>query len=84
MQLNSVKRQEEKEKMLDNTKQIEKRLLTVEELATYMGTTISTIYTLKCKGKIPSNCIVKRGKSLRFDLIEIDKWINELKGEAHA
>lgn len=67
----------------DETK-ITKRLLTVNELAEYMGTTPKSIYTQKCKGKIPSDCIVKHGKSLRFDIVAIDKWILELKGEAHA
>ena len=64
--------------------QIKKRLLTVNELAEYMGTTPGSIYTLKCKGKIPNDCIVKRGKSLRFDIVAIDNWILEMKGEAHA
>ena len=64
--------------------QITKRLLTVNELAEYMGTTPKSIYTLKCKGKIPKACIVKRGKSLRFDIIEVDKWIIDLNGEANA
>ena len=66
-----------------NQNNIEKRLLNVEELAEYMGTTPKTVYSLKCKGEIPNNCIVKRGKSLRFDILEVDKWIVNLK-EAHA
>ena len=64
--------------------QITKRLLTVNELAEYMGTTPKSIYTLKCKGKIPKACVIKRGKSLRFDIIEVDKWIIGLNGEANA
>lgn len=64
--------------------QITKRLLTVNELAEYMGTTPKSIYTLKCKGKIPKACVIKRGKSLRFDIIEVDKWIIDLNGEANA
>lgn len=69
--------------MKTNQNNIEKRLLNVEELAEYMGTTPKTVYSLKCKGEIPTNCIVKRGKSLRFDIIEVDKWIGNLK-EAQA
>ena len=69
--------------MITKQNNIEKRLLNVEELAEYMGTTPKTVYSLKCKGEIPNNCIVKRGKSLRFDIIEVDKWIVNLK-EAHA
>ena len=73
--------------MIENSiqnQQIKKRLLTVNELAEYMGTTPKSIYTLKCKGKIPKACIIKRGKSLRFDIIEVDKWIIDLNGEANA
>ena len=73
--------------MIENSiqnQQIKKRLLTVNELAEYMGTTPKSIYTQKCKGKIPKACIIKRGKSLRFDIIEVDKWIIDLNGEANA
>ncbi len=64
--------------------EVKKRLLKVEELAALMGSTPKTIYSLKCRGKIPANCIVKRGKSLRFDIVEVEKWIDNLKGEAIA
>lgn len=56
-----------------------KRLLTVRELAQYMGSTPKTIYTKKSRGKIPCKCIVKIGDSIRFDLSEINKWIDSLK-----
>lgn len=56
-----------------------KRLLTVRELAQYMGSTPKTIYTKKSRGKIPSKCIVMVGDSVRFDLSEINKWIDSLK-----
>lgn len=58
-----------------------KRLLTVKELADYMGTTAKSIYTKKSRKKIPSKCIVMIGDSIRFDLSEIDKWIDELKAK---
>ena len=64
--------------------EVKKRLLKVEELAALMGSTPKTIYSLKCRGEIPANCIVKRGKSLRFDIVEVEKWIDNLKGEAIA
>lgn len=54
-----------------------RRLLSVKELAAYIGSTTGSIYTLKSKGEIPKNCIVKRGRSLRFDVIAVDKWIEE-------
>ena len=66
---------------MQNSNAITKRLLSVEELAQYIGSTPKTVYTLKCKGKIPAKCIVKRGKSLRFDIIEVDNWIKELNEE---
>lgn len=59
---------------------LNKRLFTTKELATYIGSTEGSIYTLKHKGKIPEGCIVKRGSSLRFDVVEVDKWIESLKG----
>ena len=70
--------------MTKDENKLTKRLLTVNELTEYMGTTPKSIYTKKCKGEIPNDCIVKNGKSLRFDIVAVDKWILELKGEAHA
>lgn len=57
----------------------EKRLLSVEEMARYIGSTKGSIYTFKCEGKIPKECIIKMGRSLRFDVIEVDKWLDSLK-----
>ena len=56
-----------------------KRLLTVKELANYLGLTVKSIYTRKSRGTIPENCIVKLGESVRFDLTEVNKWIDGLK-----
>lgn len=56
-----------------------KRLLTVKELANYLGLTVRSVYTRKSRGSIPVNCIVKLGESVRFDLDEINKWIDNLK-----
>ena len=56
-----------------------KRLLTVKELANYLGLTTRSIYTRKSRGSIPANCVVKLGESVRFDLAEINKWIDGLK-----
>ena len=53
-----------------------KRLLTVKELANYLGLTTRSIYTRKSRGSIPANCVVKLGESVRFDLDEINKWID--------
>lgn len=60
---------------------MERRLLTVKELAAYIGCTTSSIYVLKCKGKIPRQWIVPLGtRAVRFDLNEVDKSIEETKG----
>ena len=56
-----------------------KRLLTVKELANYLGITVKSVYTRKCRGSIPANCIVKLGELIRFDIAEINKWIDGLK-----
>lgn len=56
-----------------------KRLLTVKELANYLGLTTKSIYTRKSRGSIPADCIVKLGESVRFDLTEVNKWIDGLK-----
>ena len=55
---------------------MEKRLMNINELSEYMGTPKSSIYTMKCLGRIPTACIVKMGRALRFEKSEIDKWIN--------
>lgn len=55
---------------------MDKRLLNIKELSEYLGTSKSSIYTMKCKGHIPQECIVKMGRGLRFEKSEIDKWIS--------
>ena len=56
------------------------RLVSAEELATYIGTTKKSIYTYKCQGKIPQQWIVPVSKrSIRFDLDEVNKSIEETK-----
>lgn len=64
----------QREKLMPN-----KRLLTTEELADYLGSTVGSIYVLKCKGKIPSEWIVNIGRALRFDKEAVDKSINKAK-----
>ncbi|HAH31889.1 MAG TPA: DNA-binding protein [Elusimicrobia bacterium] len=55
---------------------MEKRLLTVEELGTYLSLPKSSIYTMVCNRKIPRECVVKIGRVLRFEREAIDKWIS--------
>ena len=53
-----------------------KRLLSVEEAATYLGVRKSTIYSWAWRRKIPS---VKMGRRLLFDLKDLDRIIEEHK-----
>jgi len=53
-----------------------KRLLTTQEMARYIGTTKATIYTMRCLQKIPPSCVVHLGRAIRFDITEVDKWLD--------
>jgi len=54
----------------------EKRLMNVTELSEYLSISKGSLYTMVCMGKIPAECIVKIGRSLRFDKAKIDAWID--------
>ena len=62
---------------------MEKRLITVKELAEYISASKESIYQKIFRREIPETAIIKIGTAVRFDLIEIDKWIeaNRLKKE---
>ncbi len=51
-------------------------LLSVEELADYLGLKRQTIYNWLSKGKITG---IKIGKVWRFEKKEIDNWLKECK-----
>ena len=51
------------------------RLLDVDGLAEYLSIPKATIYTWTSAHKIPSKAIVRLGRSLRFDVKEIDAWV---------
>ena len=57
---------------------VEKRFLRIEELSEYMGTPVATLYTWTHQKKIPH---LKMGRSVRFDLREIETWLNERRVE---
>jgi len=57
----------------------EKRLLSVEEAAKYLGVQKSTIYSWAWRRKIPS---VKMGRRLLFDQEDLDRMIEAGKREA--
>ena len=51
-----------------------KRLVTVRELAEYIGISQDTIYSHVSQRRIP---FVKIGRLLKFDLKAIDEWITQ-------
>jgi len=57
----------------------EKRLISVEEAARYLGVRKSTIYSWAWRRKIPS---VKMGRRLLFDQEDLDRIIEAGKREA--
>lgn len=55
---------------------IEKRLMSSSELSVYLAIPKATIYTMVSLGKIPAACIKRIGRSLKFERIAIDEWVN--------
>ena len=55
---------------------MEKRLLNINELAEYIGVRKNTLYTFVCQRRIP---FVKCGRLVKFDMRDIDKWIENHK-----
>lgn len=53
---------------------VEDRLLTVADVAEYLGLSVGTIYNKVSAGEIPH---IRLGRTLRFRLSEIDAWIAE-------
>lgn len=51
------------------------RLLDVNELSEYLSLPTSTIYTWVSLGRIPG--VVRLGRALRFDRLEIDRWVEK-------
>ena len=55
---------------------MEKKLLSVKELAEYIGLAIGTIYHMVAAREIP---YYKIRKSVKFSVAEIDDWIKKKK-----
>lgn len=51
-----------------------RRYVGIVELSKYLDLTKGTLYVWTCRKKIP---YLKIGGSLKFDLIEIDKWLKD-------
>lgn len=55
---------------------MEKRLMSVRELSHYLSMPPATIYAYVSMGKIPSGCIRRIGRALRFELSAVDAWVS--------
>jgi predicted DNA-binding transcriptional regulator AlpA len=55
------------------------KLLDIEGLSRYLSMPKSTIYSWVCLQKFPPKVVVRLGRSLRFDRVEIDAWIEQQK-----
>ncbi len=62
---------------------MEKRLLNIKELSEYLGIPVNTLYCWVSSGKIPK---VKLGRLVKFDIQDINQWIenNKLSGLKNA
>jgi excisionase family DNA binding protein len=56
---------------------MERRLVDINELSEYLGISKHTLYTWVSQRRIP---YVKVGRLTKFDLGEIDEWIDNLPG----
>jgi excisionase family DNA binding protein len=63
-----------------NNNRFEKRLLDINDLAIYLHISKNTLYNWLYRRKIPH---IKVGRSVRFDLKDIEKWINEKRVEKY-
>ena len=54
---------------------MDKRLLNVSEAAEYLGITESALYKKVWKRQVPF--AIKIGRSLRFDKVRMDEWIED-------
>jgi excisionase family DNA binding protein len=52
------------------------RLLTVRQAADYLGTTTATLYTKVWRREVP---FIKLGRSVRFDVVDLDEMIEQAK-----
>ena len=66
---------------MDYTQKVTKKLLTVKELALYLGKSQAAIYQLVARRQIP---YVKLGRSVCFDIPTIDEWLKSNSIECMA
>jgi len=55
---------------------MEKRLMNVKELSAYLSMPVPTVYTYVSTGKIPTDCIRRIGRALKFERGAVDAWVS--------
>jgi len=56
---------------------MEQKLMNIRQLSVYISMPVATIYTYVHTRKIPEYCIRRIGRALKFDVAEVDRWVNE-------
>lgn len=64
-----------KAKQVSAPSEVQSPLMTVDEVADYLRISKATVYSKKCRGEFPEECIAKVFGKLRFVRKEIDKLI---------
>lgn len=59
-------------------------MLTATQLAERLQLSVKQVYAWAAKGQIPAPCIVRVGRSMRFDAAAITSWIDSMRGGALA
>ena len=59
---------------------MQSRLLTVEEVSEYLNLHPQTVYVMARLGELP---VLKLGRAVRFDKVELDLWIKRKIDENH-
>jgi excisionase family DNA binding protein len=57
---------------------VDKKLMTVNEAAAYLGLSVHTLYSWTSQRKVP---FVKLGSRVRFDRKKLDAWVDALAQE---
>lgn len=59
----------------DHKRPGEDRLLTVEDVAEFLGVPVATLYAWRCRGLGPRG--LKVGRHLRYRRAEVDRWLDQ-------
>lgn len=59
----------------------QKFLMDVREMSRHLAMPIPTIYSYVSLGKIPSECVVRIGRTLKFKAAEMEAWAERVNGK---